>query len=95
MVLGQSTKTSKSSGVDELQVFSNTEIMAQTEKNQIATFLYVIFSVFYYIFLKKMDIGLNNYETFSVLYYSVLKNLQLVYKYVFIVGILMGRQVRL
>lgn len=69
--------------------------MAQTEKNQIATFLYVIFSVFYYIFLKKMDIGLNNYETFSVPYYSVLKNLQLVYKYVFIVGILMGRQVRL
>lgn len=69
--------------------------MAQTEKNQIATFLYVIFSVFYYIFLKKMDIGLNNYETFSVPYYSVLKNLQLVYKYVFIVDILMGRQVRL
>lgn len=37
-----------------------------------------------------MDIGLNNYETFSATYYSILKNLQLVYKYVLIVDILMG-----
>ena len=42
------------------------------------------------MFLRKMDIGLNNYETFSIPYYSILKNLQLIYKYVFIVGILMG-----
>lgn len=65
--------------------------MAQTEKNsQIATVLYIIFSLFHYTFLRKMDIGLNNYETFSAPYYSILKNLQLIYKYVFIVGILMA-----
>ena len=52
--------------------------------------LYIIFSLFHYMFLRKMDIGLNNYETFSVPYYSMLKNLQLIYKYVFIVGILTG-----
>lgn len=42
------------------------------------------------MFLRKMDIGLNNYETFSAPCYSILKNLQLIYKYVFIVGILMA-----
>lgn len=41
------------------EVISNIEMMAQTEKNSNTT----LFSEFYSIFLKKMDIGLNSYET--------------------------------